>query len=241
MRNLLLLGWALLNLTNYCRAEKLFDSDFYGKKLTAKEVVKINRVKHDEDCMMVIRTRFCDYIEAKEILFDKSIEEKYPDKVKVVQAVREKVRKFMNSYRAVCNSTNASCLPRPMDFADDLYTQHLIEDIAKYFPDLLSEYKHPQSFVTQSERISAHLNSLKLEDWIIDFYKAEPNVLNGWRDTLSKDKTAAIRDWNELVILLNQLPTLVAQRVLIHVETRMSSDEGYYDVVDFYERNPGLH
>jgi len=241
MRRLLVSVCLFLGLTNYCWAEKLFDADFYGKKLTAEEVVKINSVKHDQDCMMVIRTRFCDYIEAREILFDKSVEGKYPNRVKVVQAVREKVRKFMNSYRAVCNSTNASCLPRPMDFADDLYTQHFIEDFAKYFPDLLSEYKHPQLFVTQSERITAQLNALKLEDWIIDFYKAEPAVLNGWRDTLSKDKTAAIRDWNELMILLNQLPTLVAQRVLIHVETRMSSDEGYYDVVDFYERNPGLH
>ena len=241
MRHLLLLGWALLSLTNYCRAEKLFDSDFYGKKLTAEEVVKINSGRLDHGCMMEYRMRFGDYIEAREIVFDKTLEQKYPDQLKIIQSVRQKLSKLMISYRAVINSTNAALgAPRHSDFADDLYTQHFIEGFAKYFPDQLSEYKHPELFITRSNKISARLNALKINDWV---YKAcTLEDIRSAKDELVVTKSNVIREWNELLVLLNRLPTLVAQRVLIHVEDRMSSDErdGSMEVADFYERNPGL-
>ena len=241
MRNLLILVCVLSSLTNYCRAEKLFDSDFYGKKLTAEEVVKINRERLDHGCMLEYRVRFQDYIEAREIVFDKTLEQKYPDKLKIIQSIRQKLSKLMISYRAVINSTNAALgAPRYSDFADDLYTQHFIEGFAKYFPDQLSEYKHPELFITRSDRISTQLNVLKINDWV---YKAcTSEDIRSAKKELVVTKSSVIGEWNELLVLLNQLPTLVAQRVLIHVEDRMSSDahDGAMEVADFYETNKGL-
>lgn len=242
MRNLLILVCVLSSLTNYCRAEKLFDSDFYGKKLTAEEVVKINRGRFKNECMMEHRTRFRDYIEAREIVFDKSLEQKYPDKLKVIQSVRQKISKLMISYRAVINSTNAALgLPRHSDFADDLYTQHFIEGFVKYFPDQLSEYKHPELFIKRADRTSKVLNDLKINDWV--YQSCDSDRIKFAQKELIVTKSNVLRDWNELLILLNQLPTLVAHRVLIHVNDRMSSDEldGGMEVADFYETNKALN
>jgi hypothetical protein len=81
---------------------------------------------------------------------------------------------------------------------------------------------------------------LKINDWV---YKAcTSEDIQSAKKELVVTKSNVIREWNELLVLLNRLPTLVAQRVLIHVEDRMSSDEhdGSMEVADFYERNHGL-
>jgi hypothetical protein len=241
MKYFLLLVWVIFGLSIQSRAEKLFEADFYGKKLTAEEIVKINRGRLEHASMMEYRWRFQDYIEAREIVFDKTLEQKYPDKLKIIQSVRQKLSKLMISYRAVINSTNAALgAPRYADFADDLYTQHFIEGFAKYFPDQLSEYKHPELFITRSDRISTQLNALKINDWV---YKAcTSEDIRSAKEELVVTKSSVIREWNELLVLLNRLPTLVAQRVLIHVEDRMSSDahDGSMEVADFYKTNKGL-
>ena len=81
---------------------------------------------------------------------------------------------------------------------------------------------------------------MKINDWV---YKAcTSEDIRSAKKELVVTKSSVIGEWNELLVLLNQLPTLVAQRVLIHVEDRMSSDahDGAMEVADFYETNKGL-